>query len=217
MDVGETMNVVASLLPVLKSDGGRVVAVVPCAFRSGAAAQEKAAWEYHEEKRQVQEDDRLEFDVTRRALLEMWSILQQRLARQGIQVSQVHMSAPAKARSSLPSLGKAGQQRPTKLQLALRHILGKTHYTLYPVPQTARALPPYADSHRSFIAPRLLQDDDGTEACPSLLLDAVRNILVRSWPRRHYCVGLGPRLEIAWEYVPGHDRLRGWINDALLA
>jgi hypothetical protein len=217
-DVGETMSVVASLLPALKSDGGRVVAVVPSAFRN-SIGKEDDVWEQYIDQIQMEDDDRLEFNVTRKAMLEMWSILQRRLRVEGVQVSQIHMSAPRKQRASTRRLGPHSSHRKNSNgfpRILLQRVLHSTHSVLYPIPKIVKPAKPYVDSNRNSIVPTSLEDNDSTEACPSLLLDAVRSVLVRSWPRAHYCVGIGPRLETIWECLPGHESIRGWITESLL-
>ena len=211
------MNVVASLVPALRSDGGRVIAIVPSAFRDIERKQDP--WERYVSLVEIDDDDSLEFGVTRRAMLEMWSKMRSRLAGEGVQLSQIHMSAPRKQR--VPRSFKqrynprSSREPPTSLRKLARHLLSKAHYILYPIPLPAKPRKPYVDSAGYYIVPTLREHNDSTDACPTLLLDAVRSVLVRSWPRPHYCVGLGPRLEAVWECIPGHDGLRTWILDCL--
>jgi hypothetical protein len=215
-DVGDTMNVVASLVPALKSGGGRVVAIVPSAFRN--VDRERDRWEVHEDRISIDDDDILEFGVTRKAILEMWSVLQKKVGHQGVQISQIHMSAARK--QSIPQTGSnlkslSSKENPIRFRKLATNLLSKAHYILYPVPRMVQAAEPYMDAKGNFVVPQVLPDDDSTMACPNVLLDAVRSVLVRSYPRAHYCVGLGPRLESVWECIPYHERLRGWVVDYL--
>jgi hypothetical protein len=202
-DVGEAMDVTASLAPALKSDGGRVIALVPTAFRR-----------WHVDSLKEDNNDELEFNITRRAMLEMWSGLTSKLAHDHIQVSQIHMSSPSPPASSKEhnkssttrspkyQASKKGQSLQSKATLLSRFIFSQMHFILYPVPCKVTSLKEHTGENDEVL-------------CPSLLLEAVRSALVRSWPRRHYYVGLGPRLENIWESIPGHSTLLDWIQSRL--
>lgn len=206
-DVGEAINVVASLVPALKTDGGRVIALVPTSIRGMTIDNENGM--------EDDDDDGLQYNITKIALLEMWSGLRKKLSKEGVQVSQIHMSA-APARSKATKLvGKlhsssAPLERKKRLQRLIRQFLHSTHSILYPSPKSTFT--------KSYVGPSLDQEqanDDLSESCPPLLLETVRSVLIRSWPRAHHCVGLGPRLEHLWECIPGHQSMQDMIQSVL--
>jgi len=211
-DVGEAMNVVASLAPALKSDGGRVIALVPNAFRR-----------LQIERARSEHDDNMEFNITRRAMLEMWSGLTQKLAQENIQVSQVHMSASSSssaANKTLLTSTKSAKHSSrsssyssvrSRMRLMSRQALSQAHYVLYPIPYKRQS----ATASRGYSSEKEEVQDDTDSLCPPLLLEAIRSVLVRGWPRSHYYIGLGPHLENIWECVPGHNMLQTWIQSLL--
>lgn len=204
-DVSETLNVLASLLPFLKADGGRVVALVPSAWRSLTQSIDPSPHRHEED---------IEFNTARKAILEMWSSLKRILGRDGVNVSQVHMCSairPALASKSLKGASPQIRQGSLKRRI-ITSITGKIHHMLYPTPH--RPLQSSLRKHDNSFASLSdeEEEDDVVAACPHLLLDSIRSILIRSWPRSHYCIGLGPRLEGVWSSIPGN----GWIRELII-
>lgn len=156
-------------------------------------------------------------------MLEMWSILTKKLAAENIQVSQIHMSSASPMQQHRHPANKSVKLRHAamtkKASLASKvvslagEMMSQAHYALYPAPHKAFESPLDTPSTlRDYAGEKEEIEDETISLCPTLLLDAVRSVLVRSWPRSHYYVGLGPRLEIAWECVPGHTVLRDWLQ-----
>lgn len=272
-DVSETMNVIAALHPALHSDGGRIIGLLPSAWRGDDARNalarlvaalsrdgtvtspaSRAQCTFNTRRDEL---DALEYAVTRNAVLAMWEQLDAMLGDGGISVSRVHMAPLVRAEAEAEAWTRAHQVHETKgsvmgwhsglrgVRALSRSAAALLHTLLYPVdpspfaqamaqlqaaaaaagkgverhgagdqgtsPLHSSTSTSTSSAHPSLHSPTMT----ATAVAPPLLSDAVRNLLARSVPRRHMCIGLGPRLEEAWACVPGHESLQNWLGAAL--
>lgn len=256
-DVHDSLHLLAALLPVLKADGGRVISLVPAAFRPSFCTVEtgKRGFRHKDPQSRTSQPaaDNVPFSVTRKAVLEMWSQLREMLESDGIFVSLVHMTSAAlistdkvegtpaghehhnashHVSNTNTLLSAAKQSLFSKVGSVARTIVCRSHPLLYGVSTKSAVCSDttlaskatlhgqswqatsFEDIHAGVFSTERRTADD-PKACPTLLLDAVRSALVRTWPRKEYSVGLGPHLERVWECVPGHTIMARWLASSV--
>jgi hypothetical protein len=179
-----TLKLLAALVPVLRSDGGRVVSLLPSRVRLK-----------HSPEPCEQVD--LSFAVSSAATTEVWRYVQKQLETNGIFTSLVHMASSCEAIDQVKSAHHPSFSFIKSLVQDILLIVYGQYPLIKPQHDPAQTLRPGTS--------RAPLKRTSNANCPPLLLDAVRSALIRSWPRRDYAVGLGPRLEQAWRMLPGHS------------
>lgn len=93
-DIGETLNLLATLLPILRNDGGRIIGLVPSAVRIPTPREPKEVGindDIHAPKSHTATSDEMQYEITRNALLTMWNEVRKTLFAEGVITSLVHM------------------------------------------------------------------------------------------------------------------------------
>ncbi|PWN35826.1 uncharacterized protein FA14DRAFT_160818 [Meira miltonrushii] len=93
-DIGETLNLLATLLPIVRSDGGRIIGLVPSAARIPVPREPREVGindDVQAPKAQTATSDEMQYNITRTALLTMWNEVRETLQAEGVVTSLVHM------------------------------------------------------------------------------------------------------------------------------
>ena len=93
-DIGETLNLLATFLPIVRNDGGRIIGLVPSAARIPVPREPKEVGindDIQAPKTQLATLDDIQYKITRTSLIAMWNEIRQTLLAEGVQTSLVHM------------------------------------------------------------------------------------------------------------------------------
>jgi uncharacterized FlaG/YvyC family protein len=163
-DVGETLNLLATLLPIIRNDGGRVIGLIPSAARIPIPHQSKEVGindDIQAPKSQAATTDEIQYKITRSSLITMWKEIRQILLVEEVTTSLVHMM-PYPASPSIPTqqinkknirgfseikhhnsfalrvLGNIFSSIKEEAQQAIQSILLITLVAIYGIPPTVR-------------------------------------------------------------------------------
>lgn len=190
-DICETINVVTQLLSILQQDKGRLIGLLPTGWHTTASEVRHGKFS--------QQYGSLSFAVTREAVYEMWQHIRDILQIRNVSVSLIQM-APVQKNKSPFSMNQSqwGHSPSSNINILLEKMSDVAHSLLFP---------------SSFLpGPRQTQVQPNEEYVSSLLVEAVRNLLAKRYPRKNYTIGLGPYLENVWACIPGHRLLGRWIT-----
>lgn len=93
-DIGESLNLLATLLPIVRNDGGRIIGLVPSAAHIPTPRERKEAHindDIYAPKEETATSDEMRYNIIRTSLIAMWKEVRQALLSEGVPTSLVHM------------------------------------------------------------------------------------------------------------------------------